>query len=77
MSAVVPPHVDVAVRRPAHVAGKVVAERWEGLPTILAGEPLLRQGVRWVGANQWSACSSGARFRALDSFLLPRRVTLS
>jgi hypothetical protein len=37
MSAVVPPHVDVAVRRPANVAGKVVAKRRKGLPTILTG----------------------------------------
>jgi len=37
MRAVVPVFVDVAIRRPAQVAGEVVAKRWDGLPTILAG----------------------------------------
>jgi hypothetical protein len=38
---VVPDHVDVAVRRPARMAGEVVAEPRKALPTMLAGEPLL------------------------------------
>jgi len=45
MRAVVPPHVDVAVRRPTHMAGEVVAKRREGLPTVLASEPPLGWSV--------------------------------
>jgi hypothetical protein len=57
MSAV-PPHVDEAVRRPAHVAGEVVAERREGLPTILAGGLLTGWIVCRVRADQWSVQGS-------------------
>ena len=40
MRAVVPPHLDVAVLRPAHVAREVVAKFRKGLPTVLAEGPL-------------------------------------
>jgi len=52
MRAVVPVYVDVAVRRPTHVAGEVVAKRWEGLPAILAEGPRRRRDAGRILANQ-------------------------
>jgi hypothetical protein len=52
MCAIVLPHVNVAVRRSAHVAGEMVAEAREGLPAVLAGGPRRRRHAGGILADQ-------------------------